>query len=218
MKSRDASSTTNNEVSSKTIVCVYTQNDESFYRELQTYLSLWQREGYIQWLETPAGSDAKLMMQAHLQQADLILLLISPDFFAQDDCYSAMKTSLQEQARRQVPVVPVLARASAWKGSVCGNLLALPGNQQPIVEWVHPEQAYEEIRFGLARLLPSDMNFRQKPMQETARSGADPTSPWEREEAQKHGAIAQPGSVNIVNLASNNGHIGNVYGDVHNHR
>ena len=157
-------------------------------------------------------------MQAYLQQAHLILLLISPDFFAYDPCYQAMHIALQERARRQVPVVPVLARASSWKGSMCGNLLALPGNEQPIAEWVHPEQAYEEIRSGLARLLPDNGNFRQKLRQETARPGAE-SATLEREEARKHGTIAQPGNVNIRDVVSNQGQIGrDFYGDIHNNQ
>ena len=206
---------TNNQPPPKSIMCVHTQADEPFYHELQIHLSLWQREGYIQWLEIAAGSDMEHTMQAYLQQTHLILLLISPDFFAHDPCYQAMHIALQERARRQVPVVPVLARASSWKGSICGGLLALPGNEQPIAEWAHPEQAYEGIRSGLARLLPGDGKFRQKLMQGTARPGAAP----QHEEARQHEAPAQPGSVNIGKVKSNQGQIGrDFYGDIHNNQ
>jgi len=198
MKSGDVSSMT----SSKAIVCVYTQNDESFYRELQTCLSLWQREKYIQWLEIPAGSDRERTMQAHLQQADLILLLISPDFFAKDYCYSAMKTSLQEHARRQMPVVPILARASAWKESACGGLHPLPADEQPIAQWTYPEQAYEEIRFGLVRLLSGDDKYREKLMRKTVCLDAKLVA------TQENGAIAQSNNLHIENTASNQGQQG----------
>src|SRR5579859_5480963 len=137
MKKSNTSSTVNNEASPQKIVCVYTQNDESFYRSLQSYLSLWRRENYIQWLETLAGSDMKITMQGNLQQANLILLLISSDFLEQDHCYSAMQTALQEQAKRGVPVVPVLARTSNWKESACGVLYPLPANERPIAQWSH---------------------------------------------------------------------------------
>jgi ABC-type glutathione transport system ATPase component len=136
------------------IVCIYAMREEPFYHELQTHLSLWQREGYIQWLETQAGSDVEETMHAHLRQADLILLLISPSFFAHDLCYTAMKAALQEYTRRKAPVVPVLARAFDWKESVCGGLYALPDNEQPLAEWSHPGQAYENVRAGLARFIP----------------------------------------------------------------
>jgi WD40 repeat protein len=136
------------------IVCIYAQRDERFYRELQTHLSLWQREGHIQWLETRGGSHTEQVVHAHLRQADLILLLLSPSFLAQDLCYSAMKVALQEQVNRQIPVVPLLARTCNWKESAAGTLKALPDNERPIALWSHPEQAYENIREGLARLVP----------------------------------------------------------------
>ncbi len=195
------------------IVCVYAQADEASYRDLQTYLSLWQRENYIQWLEVSAGNDIEQTMQTYLQQAQFILLLISPDFFAQDHCYRAMHIALQERSRHLVPVVPVLVRASAWKESACGSLLPLPGNERPISEWVHPEQAYEEIHAGLARLLPA--NLRQKLLQEITRSATAPTSTRARAEAQKPGVVTQPGSMNI-DVTTNNGQIGNFYAPIHN--
>ena len=205
MWNKDTNSITNNEPVPASILCVYTQADERFYRELQTYLSLWQREKYIQWLEISAGSDVGNTMQAYLQQAHLILLLISPDFFAQDFCYDALPTSLLQRGRRQVPVVPVLGRASGWKGSICGHLHALPDNERPIAEWPHPEQAYEAIRSGLASLLTRDKNLQQKLMQGTARSTADSAAHGEHKEAQKQKSNVQPDSPNIINQASNYG-------------
>lgn len=205
MRNKDTNSITSNETAPTPIVCVYAQADEHFYRELQTHLSLWQRERCIQWLEVSAGSDMEHTMQAYLQQAQLILLLISPDLFAQDSCYHALQTSLQERGKRQVPVVPVLARASAWKESICGNLFALPDNGRPIAEWPHHEQAYEEIRSGLAHLLLGDRNFQKKHIQGTARSSTDSTPPGESEQTGKQGNAIQADSPNIINQASNNG-------------
>jgi hypothetical protein len=216
MENKDRNNTINRELSSPKIVCVYAQNDEIFYSELQKYLSLWQREGYIQWLEISAGSDVEYTMQAHLRQAQLILLLVSPDFFAQDHCYRAMQFSLEERARRQVPVVPILVRASAWKGSVCGGLRALPGNEQPIAEWAHPEQAYEEVRGGLVHLLSGDMSLRQKLIQENAHHNLDTTSRQEREVAQQRSANAQSATVTFNNKESKIGQQGNFYGPITN--
>ena len=43
MESRDALS--NKEHSPTQILCIYAVSDEQFYRELQTYLALWQTKG-----------------------------------------------------------------------------------------------------------------------------------------------------------------------------
>lgn len=217
MKRSDAQNNAGHESSARQLVCIYTQNDEAFYHDLQISLSLWQREGYIQWLEISAGSNVENTMRAYLQQAHLIVLLISPDFFVQDRCYRAMQYALKEQPGRQVPVVPVLTRASAWKESFCGSLCALPTNEQPIAEWPHPEQAYEEIRAGLVRLLPGDRNFQRKLRPEMANSAADPTSIGEHKEMRKHDANAQSIIVTFNNQESKIGQQGdNFYGPITN--
>jgi WD40 repeat protein len=155
MESRDQSLNIQSEGRSPTqIVCIYAMRDEPFYRELQAYLVLWHTKGHIRWLDIPAGVDLEQTLLAFVQQADLILLLISPSFFATRVCHKAMERSLAEQARRSVPVVPLLARASDWKESDCGQMLALPENELPIAEWRHQERAYEQIRAGLARFVP----------------------------------------------------------------
>jgi len=134
-------------------LCLYSSEDEIFYRALRTALSLWQQQGKLTWLEERAGDAIASVTQEHLRQAELILLLCSADFFADTACYAAMQLALQEHQRRQVPVVPILARACAWEESACAHLKILPENKRPLNEWAHPDQAYEEIRRSLIHLL-----------------------------------------------------------------
>ena len=133
-------------------VCFYALQDASFYRKLKDFLSLWERQGKIDWLEIGVGCDIIRTRQEHLQQASLIFLLCSSDFFAEPACYTIMTSALQEHARRRVPVLPVLVRACAWEESACSHLHILPENRQPVSEWVYPDQAYESIRRSLIRL------------------------------------------------------------------
>ena len=142
MESSDASHTSE-KPHPKAFVCLYAQRDKPMYRELQKYLVLWKNQGRLYWADP-----------ASIQQADLILLFISPDFFATRGCQMGMVHALEVRTERGIPVIPVLARASNWKESACGALKALPDNDRPIVEWRQKERAYENICTGLARLLP----------------------------------------------------------------
>jgi len=156
MENRDISSHALQEQHSPAqIVCIYAQCDEVFYRELQTYLILGEKKGHICWLELSAGTPVEQTLLAFVQQADLILLLISPSFFVTSVCHKAMESALAEQIRRGISVVPVLARASDWKESDCGHLKAFPENELPIAEWEHKERAYENIRASLVHLIPA---------------------------------------------------------------
>lgn len=142
MENRDVNHP-NKSVQPKAIVCLYAQRDEPWYRELQTYLVLWQNQGHIYWADP-----------ASIHQADLVLLLLSPDFFAARRCQRGMMQAFEARTERGIPVVPVLARVSNWKESACGALKALPDNDRPIAEWRQKERAYENICAGLARFLP----------------------------------------------------------------
>jgi hypothetical protein len=136
------------------IVCVYDQSDQQWYDDLKTYLVLWERARKITWLDIQAGADTAQTLEAYLQRADLIVLLLSPIFFVSHPCYNAIRLALHEQEQRPVPVVPILAHACAWQESPCGGLKALPEHALPLAQWTRPEQAYSQIRAGLVRLFP----------------------------------------------------------------
>src|SRR5579864_2632593 len=68
----------------------YARRDKKLRDELATHLSGLQRQGLIAgWYdgEIRAGSEWNTEIKKHLNLSDIILLLISPDFVASDDCY-----------------------------------------------------------------------------------------------------------------------------------
>ncbi|HEY1349751.1 MAG TPA: toll/interleukin-1 receptor domain-containing protein [Ktedonobacteraceae bacterium] len=136
------------------VVCVCASSDQQWYEQIKMYLVLWERSGTLAWLDVPAGADTSHTLRDHLRHADLILLLLSPTFFAVHHCYDALLRALHEHDQRQVPVVPIIARACDWQESAAGALRPLPDNALPLAEWTHPEHAYGQIRVGLAHLLP----------------------------------------------------------------
>src|SRR5882724_11481889 len=86
------------------ILCVYSQTDESFYLQLKKSLNLWKRQGHVRWLELRPGDELAATWSNDVKQADLILLLLSPDFFPDELCYQTMHLALQERASRDVLV------------------------------------------------------------------------------------------------------------------
>src|SRR5579859_1748022 len=111
MESRNTNTITD-EPRPRNIMCVYSQADEPFYLQLKNSLNLWERQGYVRWLKkVPPGDELSVTLRNYVKRADLILLLLSPDFFPDDLCYQTMHLALQERASRHVPVVLVLVRA-----------------------------------------------------------------------------------------------------------
>ncbi len=152
---RDANTPTANEPTLSDIVCLYSQAEELFYLQLKKSLNLWERQGYVRWLEVLPGDEPTIIWQHDVKRADLLLFLLSPDFFADERCYRIMRLALQERASRQVPVVPILVRAVNWRLSACKDLAIVPHNEQPIASWTLPDEASASIGADLLRLVPS---------------------------------------------------------------
>src|SRR2546430_12784509 len=69
----------------------YAHEDEPLRKELEKHLSILRRQGFIkEWNDRDiyAGTDWIHAINAHLDIASVILLLISPDFLVSDYCYS----------------------------------------------------------------------------------------------------------------------------------
>src|SRR5437763_12339081 len=95
--------------------CCYAQEDETWLRKLETHLSLLKRQGLIAtWHDrlVRPGTNRGEDMDAHLNNASVILLLISADFLASDYCYgNQMQRALQRQAAGEARVLPILVRS-----------------------------------------------------------------------------------------------------------
>src|SRR5437879_8430138 len=68
----------------------YAHEDKLLRDELEKHLSLLKRRGFIStWYdqEILPGEEWKQALEANLQAADIVLLLVSPDFMHSDYCY-----------------------------------------------------------------------------------------------------------------------------------
>jgi hypothetical protein len=76
----------------------YARKDEPHLQELHTHLRMLKREGCIStWHDRQIvpGTDWVQAIDARLERASVILLLVSPDFLASDYCYIEMQRAFQ---------------------------------------------------------------------------------------------------------------------------
>src|SRR5436853_5847987 len=89
----------------------YAHEDESLLRELETHLSSIKREGWIStWYdrEIVPGSNWAREIDQRLEQASIILLLVSANFLASDYCYQVeMKRAMARHEVREAKVIPI---------------------------------------------------------------------------------------------------------------
>src|SRR5947209_3541721 len=108
------------------VFCSYAHEDEALHRELEKHLSLLRRQGLIsEWHDRQilAGDEWAADIDQHLETASIILLLISPDFFASDYCYGVeLQRALERHQANEARVIPILLRPVSWEGTPFSKL------------------------------------------------------------------------------------------------
>lgn len=135
----------------------YAHEDEPLRDKLETALALLRRQNYIAgWHDRriTAGAEWAGQIDAHLAEADIVLLLISPDFMASDYCYEIeVKTALQRHNMGVARVVPIVLRPTDWQTSDLARLQCLPDNAQPITMWSNQDAAFENVAQGIRKIV-----------------------------------------------------------------
>src|SRR5579864_4645780 len=97
----------------------YAHEDEPLLKKLKIQLAPMQRQGLIDFWhdrDISAGSEWKQEIDKQLDTADVILLLVSPDFIASDYCYGVeMKHALERHDSKMVCVIPIILRPVYWQ-------------------------------------------------------------------------------------------------------
>jgi hypothetical protein len=89
-----------------------------------------------------------------VNQAAIILLLISPDFLASDYCYSVeFQGALARQERGEARVIPILLRPIDWHGAPFAHLHPLPGDQTFVSEARNQDRAFADVAAGIRRAI-----------------------------------------------------------------
>src|SRR5579859_2153687 len=133
----------------------YAREDEPLLNKLKTHLRPLQREGLIEvWYDRDinAGTEWETEIKQHLNTADIILLLVSPDFMDSDYCYGIeMKRALERRARGEAEVIPVILRHVYWHGEPLGRLQALPKDGKPATDpdWHNLDRAFYDVATGI---------------------------------------------------------------------
>jgi O-acetyl-ADP-ribose deacetylase (regulator of RNase III) len=131
----------------------YSHVDEQLRKELGNHLSVLERQGIItSWYDRMirAGTEWEGVIDTHLEEARVILLLISADFIASRYCYDVeMKRALARHDQRQALVVPIILRAVSLQGTPFARLQALPKDAKPVVTWADRDTAFVDITEGL---------------------------------------------------------------------
>ena len=131
----------------------YSHADQDLRRELGKHLSVLERQGIIAtWHDRMigAGSEWASAIDERLDEARVILLLISADFIQSRYCYDIeMARAMERHERKDALVVPIILRAVSLQGTPFAKLQALPRDAKPVVTWPDRDTVFMEITDSL---------------------------------------------------------------------
>lgn len=171
--------TVNNAVAPVKIFISYAHKDEELRKELDEHLSNLQRQKLISgWHDRQivAGQEWATQIDEALNEAQIILLLISSSFINSDYCYAKeMLRAIERHEAKDSIVIPIILRDCDWQGAPFSKLQALPKNAKPIKSWPDRDEAWTDVARGIRRAVEEFARVTQFP------SGPTSTIPDETE-------------------------------------
>jgi hypothetical protein len=162
-----------------TLFFSYSHVDEALRDQLETHLAGLKRQGVISsWHDRgiAVGADIGQAIDSHIDAADVVLLLISPDFIASDYCYKReMSRALERHRKGEARVIPVILRPCDWHDLPFGKLLATPKDGRAITTWPNIDLAFLDVVTSIKRALNEvGPSAKPEPRRRTERAAEEP--------------------------------------------
>ncbi len=129
--------------------------DKRWFNRLMTHLSMLRREHLIdRWYDSAisAGSSVVQTLQAYLQAADVIVLLLSAEFLASERCYELeMRLALERGRAGNARLIPVILSPTEWETLPLDGCQPLPANGATLSSSRNKEEALLEVALGIRR-------------------------------------------------------------------
>ncbi|RIJ24257.1 toll/interleukin-1 receptor domain-containing protein [Henriciella barbarensis] len=165
-------------MSAKSLFISYSHADSSHLETLKTHIKPLERRGVISpWFDGHIipGDDIDEKVGDALRQAQIVALLVSPDFLASDYC---IHTELSEAIRRHqegtARVIPIILRKCGWQEEPFGRLAGLPTDAKAIMSlhWADKDEAWDIVAKGIKAAASAEASEVSPALGETKPSNA----------------------------------------------
>lgn len=127
----------------------YSHKDDDSRKELEKWLVALKDNGMIDsWSDVNIIPGDKLMskISKKMDEADIIVLLLSQDYLASKSCKDEMDYALTAPQKK---VIPIILKDCTWLETGCKELLALPKDGKAINKWENMEEAWQSVYQGM---------------------------------------------------------------------
>jgi hypothetical protein len=132
----------------------YSRKDTALRDELVAHLTALKWRGVIQdWNDDQieAGTDWDKAIASYLDSADIILLLLSPDFLASKYSIDEAQRALKLNESGQVRVIPIILRPVDFSATPFAKLHFSPSGGKPITLWEDKDEAFLSVARDIRR-------------------------------------------------------------------
>ncbi len=137
----------------KKVFISYSHKDEAHKEDLEEHLSMLKRNGVISvWHDRKilAGQDWKDQIDQNLEEADIVVFLISPSFLASDYCYDKeVKRAMEKHDEGSAQIISVIVRDCDWNECEFSRFQAVPKDARPITLWDNRDTAWLDAVKGI---------------------------------------------------------------------
>ncbi|QQZ28335.1 TIR domain-containing protein [Thiothrix subterranea] len=132
----------------------YSHADEAHKERLEKHLKAISRTlPLTAWSDRHlfAGEAVDEQIFQQLNTADIVLLLVSPDFINSDYCFTKeMERALERYKDEGNVVIPVIIRHTAsWRNHKIGQIVALPKDGKPLAKWDDADEFWGSVEDGI---------------------------------------------------------------------
>ncbi len=124
----------------------YCHTDEEYKDKLNAHLAPLKRNNKIEaWNDRKlvAGSFFDAEIKRHLNEDDIIILLISADFINSDYCYEIeMQRALERMKNKDAILLAVIIRPCLWQETPLKDIQVLPKDGTPISTYANEDEGY----------------------------------------------------------------------------
>lgn len=135
------------------VFVAYANADVKFRHELEMQLKLLNRKGYVIWFsehELRPGDEKQAVLSEAINSADVILLLVSIHFLADDFSWGEqMELAVSRHDAGDAIVIPIIVRPCAWEDTPIDKLQGVPSHGKAISSWSDRHRAWTDVAHGL---------------------------------------------------------------------
>src|SRR5688572_15795224 len=140
----------------------YAHEDAKVLERLHKHLAVLRRDGKIsEWFdrEILVGGVLDREITKNLDNSDIFLPIVSPDFLASNYCYEKeMTRAIERHEAGDMRIVPIIAEPCEWLQTPLKKFKAAPKDGTAISDWTNPNTAYLNIAGELRRLVENIEN------------------------------------------------------------